>query len=245
MDIKNKVALITGGARIGITVAEELAKAGAHVAMSYRHSKDAALAAAERVKLQGVESLILKGDVTKSSQVKKIVQSVIRRFGRLDILVNMASIYEATPLDKISESDWEINLAANLKSAHLCALAASSFMKKNGGGRIINFADWTAASGRPRYKNLLPYYVSKSGVVGLTEILALELAPEILVNCIAPGPILPPAKLSPKEYKEVIKATPLKKWGGAMAIARAVLFLAQTDFVTGETLRVDGGRHLL
>ena len=110
---------------------------------------------------------------------------------------------------------------------------------------MINLADWTASSGRPRYKAFLPYYVAKSGMIGLTEALALELAPTILVNAIAPGPILPPAKgMKRHEAQEVMTATPLKRWGGAGEIAKAVLFLIESDFVTGECLRVDGGRHL-
>ena len=117
-------------------------------------------------------------------------------------------------------------------------------MRQKGAGRIILFADWVAASGRPRYKEFVPYYVAKHGVIGLAEALALEWAPEILVNTIAPGPILPPDGLSEKEEKEAIRMTPLDRWGGPQEIAKAVLFLIDTDFVTGECLRVDGGRHL-
>jgi pteridine reductase len=136
-------------------------------------------------------------------------------------------------------------MSANLKNAYYLSLQASRLMNRTGGGRIINFADWTAQSGRPRYRNLLPYYVAKAGVLGLTEALALELAPKILVNAIAPGPILPPASgISQKESREVVQNTPLGRWGGAEEIAKAVLFFIETNFVTGECLRVDGGRHL-
>jgi NAD(P)-dependent dehydrogenase (short-subunit alcohol dehydrogenase family) len=102
-----------------------------------------------------------------------------------------------------------------------------------------------AASGRPRYAGYVPYYVAKKGVIGLTEALALELAPDqILVNAIAPGPILAPPGTSDEESKAVEAATPLGRWGGEEAIVRAALFLIDTDFVTGETIRVDGGRHV-
>ena len=118
-------------------------------------------------------------------------------------------------------------------------------MKQSGsGGRIINFADWLPASGRPRYRGFVPYYASKAAVVALTESLALELAPDVLVNAIAPGPILAPPDLTPNDNTEVMEATPLRRWGGAVEIAKAVLFLVDSDFVTGECLRVDGGRHL-
>jgi NAD(P)-dependent dehydrogenase (short-subunit alcohol dehydrogenase family) len=118
-------------------------------------------------------------------------------------------------------------------------------MRKNGGGRIINFSDWVAASGRPRYKGFVPYYVAKAGVKALTEVLALELAGEnILVNAIAPGPILAPPGTSDEEIASVAKSTPLGRWGGASEIVKAALAFIDSDFITGETLRVDGGRHL-
>ena len=118
-------------------------------------------------------------------------------------------------------------------------------MKQSAGGaRIINFADWLPASGRPGYKGFVPYYASKAAVVALTESLALELAPDVLVNAIAPGPILAPPNLTPAENADVIDATPLHRWGGAEEIAKTVLFLVDSDFITGECIRVDGGRHL-
>ena len=105
-------------------------------------------------------------------------------------------------------------------------------------------ADWTSASGRPRYKGFSPYYVSKAAIQAVVEAMALELAPTILVNAIAPGPMLPPKGMTRRGYRSVIQATPLGRWGGADEVAKAVRFLCQTDFMTGETIRVDGGRHL-
>ena len=118
-------------------------------------------------------------------------------------------------------------------------------MRARGGGRIINFSDWVARSGRPRYTGFVPYYVAKAGVIALTEALALELAGDnILVNAIAPGPILAPPETSDAEFKAVEEATPLGRWGGEREIVKAVLALIDSDFITGETIRVDGGRHL-
>lgn len=118
-------------------------------------------------------------------------------------------------------------------------------MRAAGAGRIVNFADWVAASGRPRYPGYLPYYVAKRGVIGLTEALALELASDqILVNAVAPGPIVAPEGTSADEFAAVERATPVGRWGGEGEIAAAVVFLLQSGFVTGETIRVDGGRHV-
>jgi NAD(P)-dependent dehydrogenase (short-subunit alcohol dehydrogenase family) len=118
-------------------------------------------------------------------------------------------------------------------------------MRRLGGGRIINISDWVAASGRPRYTDYLPYYVAKAGVISLSEALALEFAPDhILVNTIAPGPILPPSDMTAAGVAAAERATPLGRWGGAAEIATAVLAVIDSDFMTGETIRVDGGRHL-
>ncbi len=244
MELKDRVALITGGARIGRTVAEWLAGRGCHIVVTWRASRDAAVETVQAVERAGVRALAFQADLGTAVAIPRVIQEVDGTLGRLDILVNMASVYRAVPLDRLDAREWDENLNANLRAASLLALAAAPLMRRGGGGRIINVADWTGASGRPRYKGYLPYYVSKKAVIGLTESLALELAPEILVNAIAPGPILPPPGLTEEENREVIRATPAGRWGGADEIAKAVLFLVETDFVTGECLRVDGGRHL-
>jgi NAD(P)-dependent dehydrogenase (short-subunit alcohol dehydrogenase family) len=154
----------------------------------------------------------------------------------------MASTYQKTPNPDAER--WAAGLDANAQSAFLFSIHAAPIMKQSGSGRIINFSDWTVISGRPRYKDYTPYYVSKAAVAALTEAHALEFAPEILVNAIAPGPIAAPPNLTAKENAAVIEATPLRRWGGAEEIAKTVLFLVETDFVTGECIRVDGGRHL-
>lgn len=173
------------------------------------------------------------------------ILSDLPAIGRLDVLVNMASVYVATPFDELTEADWDRDLTINLKGAFLCARAAVPHMRKVGGGRIVNFADWLARSGRPSYRGLVAYYVAKAGTIALTEALALELArDQILVNAIAPGPIVPPPDMDPAEVREVADATPVGRCGGEGEIARVVVALVESDFITGETVRVDGGRHI-
>ena len=244
MDPKGKVALITGGARIGKTVAEALAGKGCSLLMTYRGSRAAAEETVQYAKEQGVRAVAVQADLTVEEDIVSLFREADRQFGRLDILVNMASLYKKIPPEALDLAAWQANLAANLQNAYLLSLKAAPVMRSAGAGRIINFSDWVAASGRPRYKQFLPYYVAKRGILGLTEGLALELAPEILVNAIAPGPILCPPDLTAEEDAEVKNATPLQRWGGAEEIAKAVLFLIETDFITGECIRVDGGRHL-
>jgi NAD(P)-dependent dehydrogenase (short-subunit alcohol dehydrogenase family) len=243
MDPKGKVAILTGGARIGQVVAHGLAQRGCNFALTYRGSRDAAEASAQAAIREGVRAITIRADATDEDQIVRAVQQTHREFGRIDILLNMASIYLSTPEPK--ETDWSNIIDANTRSAFLFSIHAAPIMKLGeSGGRIVNFADWLPASGRPRYRGFVPYYTSKAAVVALTESLALELAPEVLVNAVAPGPILMPPGLSPTENDEVIDATPLRRWGGAAEIAKTVLFLVESDFITGECIRVDGGRHL-
>jgi NAD(P)-dependent dehydrogenase (short-subunit alcohol dehydrogenase family) len=215
------------------------------VALSYNTSRREAETAATEIAASGRRAHIIRADVSNPDDCRALVDEAAATFGRLDALVNMASVYSAVPFDETDATTWNRAVNVDLRGASLCARAAVPYMRQQGGGRIVNFADWVAASGRPRYAGFLPYYVAKAGVVALTEALALEVAADgILVNAIAPGPIVAPPGTTQDEIKAVEDATPLGRWGGAEAIVRAVLFLLQTDFVTGETVRVDGGRHL-
>jgi NAD(P)-dependent dehydrogenase (short-subunit alcohol dehydrogenase family) len=245
MDLKDKVVLITGGRRIGQVVAHELVSRGAHLALAYRGSKAEADAAACDARRRGRKAAVIQADVSKAADCETLVERTVQELGHLDAVINMASVYASEPFESITEASWDRNLGINLKSAFMCSYAAARVMRANGGGRIVNFADWLARSGRPNYPGFTAYYVAKAGVIALTEAMALELAGSgVLVNAIAPGPILPPPDMTDEERAEVAAATPVGRWGGEQEIVKAVLALIDTDFITGETIRVDGGRHL-
>jgi NAD(P)-dependent dehydrogenase (short-subunit alcohol dehydrogenase family) len=245
MDLAERVALITGGRRIGAVVATELARRGADVALVYRRSRGEAEETADAVRALQRRSIVIQADLQMPDACERAVDDAVAALGRLDILVNMASLYRRRAFDDLTLEDWEAQLALDLRASYLCARAAVPHMRRARGGRIINFSDWIARSGRPRYQGYLPYYVAKAGIVALTEALALELASDqILVNAVAPGPIVAPEGTSDEEFTSVERATPLGRWGGELEIAKTVVTLIESDFITGETIRVDGGRHL-
>ena len=204
MNLPGTVALITGGKRIGLVVAEQLAQRGADVALGYARSRAEAEEGAAKVRAAGRRAAVVQADLTKPEACEALVNTVVAELGRLDILVNMASVYVKKPFAELRATDWNATVDVDLRAAFLCAHAAAPHMRRQGGGRIINFSDWLARSGRPRYKGFLPYYVAKGGVIALTEALAMELAEDnILVNAIAPGPILAPPETTDEEFKSV------------------------------------------
>jgi NAD(P)-dependent dehydrogenase (short-subunit alcohol dehydrogenase family) len=245
MNVDGRVALITGGKRIGAVVATELARAGADVALIYNQSKAEAEETARVVGAAGQRAIIVQANLRDPDGCQRAVDATVEGLGRLDILVNMASVYRSVPFDELTVEMWNAQLDVDLRATWLCTRAAVPHMRRLRGGRVINIGDWLARSGRPRYDGYLTYYVAKAGVAALTEAMALELAKDqILVNAIAPGPIIAPEDTSNETFAAVERATPLGRWGGEIEIAKMVLSLVDSDFVTGETIRVDGGRHL-
>ena len=245
MELTGRVALITGGTRMGAVVGTELARDGADIALVYRSSRGEAEETAAAVRALGRRALVLQADLQEPEDCERVIDETVDGLGRLDVLLNMASVYHRTPLDDITLEQWDAQLAVDLRAAWLCGRAAVPHMRRLRGGRIINVADWVAGSGRPRYPGFLTYYVAKAGVIALTEAMALELASDqILVNAIAPGPIIAPETTTDDEFAAVERSTPLGRWGGELEIAKVVLALIDSDFITGETIRVDGGRHL-
>ncbi len=245
MILTGRLVLLTGARRIGGHIARAVAERGADVAIAYRKSSHEANEVAAAVQAIGRRALTIQADVSQPESCQSMVAAVEQEFGRLDVLINMASLYEQVPFHKLSATDWSRQIGVDLNGSFFSSHAALDLMRRGGGGRIINFTDWIAASARPRYKGFVPYYVAKAGVKALTEVLALELAADaILVNAIAPGPILAPEGTTDAELDAVAANTPLGRWGGPGEIVKAVLALIDSDFITGETIRIDGGRHL-
>jgi len=245
MILTGKAALVTGGRRIGAVVARTLGARGMDVALSYHRSRGQAERVVTDIEGAGRRAVAIAADLSDPQACAALVNGAAAAFGRLDAVIHLASVYVRRPLAETDAAAWASVMDVDLRAAFLCAQAAIPHLRAAGGGRIVNVSDWVAASGRPRYQGYLPYYVAKRAVIGLTESLALELARDgILVNTIAPGPIVPPEGSTPEHIASVEAATPIGRWGGAEAIASAVLFCLESDFMTGETIRVDGGRHV-
>jgi NAD(P)-dependent dehydrogenase (short-subunit alcohol dehydrogenase family) len=239
MQLYHRVILITGGAkRIGRAIAVTLAAHGAHIVISYRRSARDAQTTVEALQRLGAQALAVRANLSRAADIRRMMDRVRRRFGRLDVLINSAANFDRIPFERLTERDWDHAMDANLKGPFLCALYASRLMRH--GGKIINLADWSGV--RP-YRDYLPYCVSKAGVIGLTKALAKELAPRIQVNAIAPGPILPPPGMSAAARARVVRRVPLARWGSPQDIANTALFLIEgTDFMTGSVIFVDGGQ---
>lgn len=245
MDLTSKVVLLTGARRMGGVVADRLARRGADIVVAYRRSREEADEVTAVAQGHERRALAVQADVSDAASATALAGTIDAQFGRLDVVVNMASLYEAVPFDEMTDAHWHRQLAVDLHGTFNVCHAVVPLMRRGGGGRIVNFTDWVVASGRPRYRGYVAYYVAKAGVKALTEALALELAADgILVNAIAPGPILAPPGTSPAEHEAVAQATPLGRWGGPDEIAKVIDALIDSDFITGETIRVDGGRHV-
>jgi pteridine reductase len=243
MNLQGKVALVTGaGKRLGQAIAMALAERGAALAIHYRSSRTGAEEAASRIMEQRGRAQIFGAELERVDEMERMVASVIEAFGRLDVLVNSASVFYRKPLEELTERDWDLNLDTNLKAPFFLSKFSGAAMRRQGAGKIINIGDWAGI--RP-YNNYLPYTVSKAGLIGLTRALAKALAPEVQVNCIALGPVMPPDEYGASEIERLRLATLTKTLGSPGDVARAVLFLCEgTDFATGSTMMLDGGRLL-
>lgn len=240
-----KVALVTGSGkrRIGAHVADGLAARGYALVIHYRSSAAEANDRVAQLQQRGVQAIALQADLSDEQAVHGLVRQTLDRFGRLDVLVNCAAVWQAKKLEDVTAADVRVHLEANTLGTFLCSQQAGlAMVRQPDGGCIVTFGDW--AESRP-YLNYAAYFPSKGAVPALTRCLAVELGtrnPKVRVNCILPGPVLVPPNLSEEERREAIDATLVRREGTPANIVQAVLYLIDNDFVTGDCLRVDGGR---
>lgn len=247
-ELKNKVAIITGARRgMGRTHAITLAEAGAKVVVSDISLEDCQEVVKEIEKEKG-EALAVKCDVTKKEEVDEMVRETIERWGKIDILVNNAGIAEFKPFLEMTEKDWDKTLDINLKGYFLCAQAVAKEMVKQKSGVIVNIASVAMGQQGIGFPDIVHYCASKGGIVGMTESLALELAPfNIRVNAVSPGiietPMIDTVKKDQKTMEALLARIPMRRVGKAEEVSNLVLFLASegSSYMTGATVVVDGG----
>lgn len=238
--LEGQVALVTGAAkRIGRSIALRLAADGAAIAVNYKTSRGEAESLVREIHDAGAKAAAIEADVSKRTDVERMFAYLGREFGRLDILVNNAGMFFPAKFERLTDEQWDRIMDTNLKSQFLCAQLAAPMMKRQGHGRIINLSSLGGLLAWPAYTH---YCVSKAGSIMLTRCLARALAPEILVNSVAPGTIQFPGEPPDEDY---IHRVPLNRTGTGEDIASAVAYLATADFVTGQVIVVDGGRALV
>ncbi len=246
LDLTDQVAVVTGGAhRVGRAIALELARRGAHLLIHYGGSAAAATETVREVKSLGVDAHAVQGDLREPSGVEAIFTALREHYGKLNILVNSASNFQARPLLEVTLDDWQETLAINLTAPFLCTQAAAMMMRANDppGGVIINILDKGALHPWPKYPH---HSVSKSALWMLTQVSAASLGPDIRVNAVLPGPVMKPAgvEMSDEQWAKVGQRTALGRTGSAEDVARAVAYLVSEDFITGTLIHVNGGEHL-
>lgn len=242
-----RVALVTGGGkhRVGNVVARALAARGFRIALNYNRSTQEARDTVVSLKEQGVVAQAFQADVAVEAEVERLFRETIERFGRLDVLVTAAAIWEPKRLEEVTAEDVRRHFEVNALGTFLCARRAGLIMvDQPEGGAIVTLGDWAVARPYPGYA---AYFPSKGAIPAITRSLAVELAsrnPAVRVNCILPGPVMLPSGLPSEERRQAVAGTLVRREGRPEHVAHAVVFLIENDFVTGVCLPVDGGRTL-
>lgn len=240
MNLKGKNVLVTGGAkRVGRAICLAFAARGARVLIHCHRSRKEAVRLAKELG-RGPDT-VFAADLSKKAQCDRLAAAVVRKWGVVDVLVNNASVFYATPLEKTSEKDWDLYNAVHVKAPFFLSRALAKGMKKKGEGRIVNLTEWMERRPSPTF---LVYGVSKAALVQLTQVLAKVLAPEVLVSAVCPGPVLAPDDFTPAQKRKLAERIPLKRWGTPEDVAATVVFLAESDYITGSAHIVDGGHGL-
>jgi pteridine reductase len=241
VELKGRVALVTGaGTRVGRVIALALGRAGMSVAVHYAGSEKGARATAADIMRGGSEARTLPGDLVDPATGPRLIEHTVKVFGSLDVLVNSAAVMLRTPVGEVLVEDWDAMFALNLRAPFFLCQAAARVMGERGGA-IVNIADLAAFE---TWRGYVPHSITKAGILQMTRGLAHALAPKIRVNAIAPGAVLLPEGPNQDLAEKLIATTPLGRIGTPEDVAQAVLYLLAADYVTGETLIVDGGRHV-
>jgi NAD(P)-dependent dehydrogenase (short-subunit alcohol dehydrogenase family) len=240
MDLKGRLALVTGAAhRVGRSIALELARAGADIVVHYHRSAEPAQATAAEIAALGRRAFPLAADLADVTAIMGLFERVAAEAGPLDVLVNSAAIFPRGPVAEVTPEQWDMVMAVNVRAPFFCAQQAAAAMRGRGGA-IVNIAD---VGGEVPWAGYVPYGVSKAGVIMMTRGLAVALAPDVRVNAVAPGPVLLPDGWSEELARRSTARTLLRRVGTPEDVSRAVRFLLESDYITGETLFVDGGRR--
>jgi len=236
-------ALVTGGARrIGRAVCQALAAEGIEVTIHYRSSGDEAESLRRGIVEEGGTARTVQADLSDEQRVRMLIPDLVEDATVPDLLINNASVFDHTSFSEMGPDDWHLNLDVNLTAPVILMKAFADARADGIGGRIINLLDWRSTAPQP---DQFAYSVSKSGLAAATRAAAKELAPEITVNGIAPGPILPPEGTDERDLDHIVEDLPAGRWGDPGDVVHAVKYLVHAStFVTGDILYVDGGRHL-
>ena len=240
MDLRGRVALVTGaGIRVGRALAVALGAEGMRVAVHYHASDTGARETARLIERAGGKASLVSADLTADAAAR-LIDEVVRLLGGLDVLVNSAAVMENTPLGSVTAAQWDAMMSLNLRAPFLLSQAAAPHVAR-ARGAIVNIADLAAFETWPAY---IPHGISKAGVVYMTRALARTLAPDVRVNAIAPGAVLLPDQWNEEDAAKLRESTPLRRLGSPDDVVGAMLYLLRADYVTGETMIVDGGRHV-
>jgi 3-oxoacyl-[acyl-carrier protein] reductase len=246
--LAGKVAIVTGASRgIGRAVAERFAAEGASVVVNYTQGASNATTVVAGIEKAGGTAIAVQADVSRSTDVGRLVEQTLDRFGRIDILVNNAGVMVAKGVLETSEDDWDMTIDVNLKGAYLCSKAVAPVMIRQGSGSIINMSS-NSGLYHPSAMRFTEYVVSKAGMNGLTKAMALALGPQVRINAICPGWIRTDMveEIDPAIQQRILEETALKRWGTPDDVASSAVFLAsdEASFITGELLIVAGGRGM-
>lgn len=241
MELNGRVALVTGGAhRVGRALTTALAGAGARVAINYHAASAEAASLVAELTAAGHDCRAYQADLADAAAPAALVGNVTRDFGGLDVLVNCAAVMQRTPVDDVTTATWDSMFALNLRAPFFLAQAARPWLR-TAGGCVVNLADLAAYETWPDY---VPHGISKAGIVQMTRALARVFAPDVRVNAIAPGAVLLPDSWDDATRAHFASTTPLRRIGSPQDVVEAMLYLIRADYVTGDTLLVDGGRHV-